>query len=76
MNKCAICDIEVDKQYFCRTCYSTYRDDIDDKKDWTKYLVNLERRRRERYVPLLIYLGMKWDVGDNGRLVRNDGQET
>lgn len=77
--KCAICETRVYRpdRYFCWRCYKDFRDDIREKKEWTRFVVSEEaKRRREerRDAPMLIYLGDKWDIDTRGRLIlRREG---
>jgi len=75
--KCAICETRIYRpmRYFCWSCYKQFRDDIREKKEWTKFMVSEEskRRRREINAPTFVYLGNKWDIDMEGNLIRKDG---
>jgi hypothetical protein len=47
-----------------------WKEEIFAKKEWVRYLVNLEVNRRRRYEPIMIYIG-NMDINDNGELVKN-----
>ena len=81
MYRCAICDTRIYRpnRYFCWHCYDLYKDDIRSKKEWTKFVVSEEskRRRRTRYELdnsiTFVYLGNKWDIDTRGNLIRKEG---
>jgi hypothetical protein len=69
---CAICnEVVIKRGVFCKTCYTTYEDDIRNNKDWIKVCRNSEesRRRQEAKNKHLIYLGDNLDVDNSGKLV-------
>jgi len=77
--KCAICNTVIYRpnRYFCWHCYHDFKDAIHKKKEWTKFVVSEEskRRRREKRdaCTTLIYLGDRWDIGIGGTLIRKEG---
>ena len=79
--RCAICETKVYRfdHYFCLRCYDLFKDDIHDKKEWTRFIINEEakRRRREksekRRSISVVYLGDELDIDDEGSLVRGEG---
>lgn len=78
MNNCAICEtrIYLPYRYFCKDCYIQFRDDIRKKKEWTRFVVSEEAKRRrqeKKDSPLLLYLGSKWDIDLGRNLVRKEG---
>jgi len=78
--KCAICETIIrPNRYFCWHCYNEFRDDIRNKKEWTRFVVSEESKRRrgekrdrDKSV-MLIYLGDKWDIDTEGNLIRKEG---
>jgi hypothetical protein len=52
MAKCVVCEKPTSGSLeFCQKCYNSNKDDIKDKKPWTRVLKNdaqRERRRRDR----------------------------
>lgn len=79
--QCVICETRIYRpnRYFCWHCYDLYKDDIRGKKEWTKFLVSEESKRRYREKSdknksiVFIYLGDKWDIDALGNLVRREG---
>lgn len=79
--RCAICETRIYRpnRYFCWSCYDLFKDDIRSKKEWSRFVVSEEskRRRREKserdHLISFIYLGDKWDINNRGDLVRKEG---
>ena len=79
--RCAICDTEIYRpnRYFCWHCYHDFEDAIREKKEWTKFIVSEESKRRRREKSerdnfiTFIYLGNKWDIDMGGNLIRKEG---
>ena len=74
---CAVCSKELFTDnpltYFCKLCYSTYKDDIINKAEWVRYCVTWEGRQRrqgKRDLGKLVYLGSDYDISTDGRLIR------
>ena len=75
--RCAICETRIyhRNRYFCWHCYKNFKEDISKKKEWTKFLMSEESKRRykDKNPQILIYLGDKWDVDTDGNLIRKEG---
>jgi len=77
--KCAVCESELTQTpyrnniiFFCNSCYAEWKDDILAGKEWTKFLISEERKRRRRKNPVFIHLGDKWDVSTDRKLSRRE----
>ena len=49
MYECCLCGVvlgENPKIFWCSKCYSDWKDDILNRKEWTLYLQRLEKNRR------------------------------
>ena len=74
---CSICEKRLDglyrdRDWYCHSCYVLYRSDIESKQEWTRYLKNLENKRRREVVIPLIYLTDRYDITEDRRLVIKD----
>lgn len=82
-NCCAICGVRLPSSrpysWFCYHCYEDWKDAIHKDEPWVVYLVKLERARRYKMRKMremgitVVYLGLEWDVDNDGRLVRRSG---
>lgn len=59
--------------WYCYRCYLEFRSDIEDNALWTRYIQNLEKKRRRAPILPVIFLGDKFDITDDGHLVVRDG---
>lgn len=79
--KCAICENKIYRfdRYFCFHCYSLFKEDIRSKKEWTRFVVNEEAKRRRKEKSEwensigIVYLGDEYDIDNEGNLVRGEG---
>ncbi len=73
---CAICEATIGSgfknNWYCGKCYNKYKKEIFANEGWVIFLRNCERKRRRRKEPPTIYLGDKWDIGPEGKLVLGD----
>ena len=79
-NCCAICGVRLlpNKPYtwFCNHCYKDWSEAIHEDEPWVVYLTKLERARRYRMRKMremgvtIVYLGLEFDIDNEGRLVR------
>ena len=68
--RCSICECIIFKGYYCWKCYNTYKEDIFNKVPWVRFMLNCERKRRDKTYPNFIYLGEgNWDIDNDGNLV-------
>lgn len=67
---CSICERYINRDWYCYSCYHKYKEDIESKKSWTKFLQNEEKRRRRQ--PVLWYLDRQHDISDTGQIVINN----
>ena len=80
---CAICGCRLLTErpfiWFCRKCYTDWKEAIHKKEPWVMYLRNLESARRYKEYDMrklgisIIYLGFEWDIDSDGHLTRRDG---
>ena len=59
--------------YFCKSCFSKYKDDILSHAPWVTFLINDTariRRREKRDSGILIHLGSDYDLSDDRKLIR------
>jgi len=51
-NKCCICEVSIvglyKSNWFCKACYASFTEDIQQKKPWVKFLMYEEQKRRRR----------------------------
>lgn len=70
---CAICetDLSINSYHLiCYSCYKEWEEDIKSGKEWVRYLVNEERkRRRDKKQNKLVFFGDLYDLDDGGNLV-------
>lgn len=69
MLRCCICDVTIQKKYFCLKCYNKYKNDILSGEPWVKFLKSDERRKRNKREPLTVYLGDTYDISDSYKLI-------
>lgn len=70
---CSICERRIIKGWYCYRCYIEFRSEIEDNLPWTRYIQNLEKRRRREPTPPIVYLGDRFDITDDGHLVLREG---
>lgn len=70
---CSICERRISRGWYCYHCYQKYREDIEANEPWTRFVQSEEKERRRRPTLTLVYLGDKWDISDDRRLVIRDG---
>ena len=76
MYQCCLCGSVIyksPKSYWCNKCYLAHKEDIFQKKEWAKFLMRVESKRRRderKWADKLIYLGDEFEVSDSKKLVR------
>ena len=75
--ECCVCGSRVisPTRYFCWHCYGLYGDDIRNKKEWTRFLVNTESKRRRderKWSGKLVFLSDDYDLSDEKKLIRTN----
>lgn len=66
---CSICERHINRDWYCYRCYHKYKEDIESKKPWAKFLQNEEKKRRRQ--PVMWCLGSNYDISNDGRIVIN-----
>jgi ribosomal protein L37AE/L43A len=78
---CSICGRRLNtiaNIWFCSRCYNDWKEAILGKEPWVIYLRKLEQARRYKIKTMkdlgikLVYLGVEWDIDENGNLVHRD----
>jgi hypothetical protein len=70
---CSICGDKIWRDWYCYKCYQKYKKDIKGNSPWTKFLQNLEKKRRREPIIPMVYLGDKYDISNDGRLMIREG---
>jgi len=60
--------------YFCKECYTKFKDEILSKEGWVQFLIADEQKNkrdtRKDIDANFIYLGDSYDISDEGKLVK------
>jgi len=70
---CSICLKRISRGWYCPKCYKEHKEAIQAKAPWTRFLQYEEKNRRRRPTLALVYLGDRYDISDDGRLIIRDG---
>lgn len=70
---CSICGRRISRDWYCYHCYQKHKEDIESNSRWTRFLQKEENNRRRKPILAVVYLGDKYDISDDGRLVIRDG---